>query len=138
MTIHKLLQAALLVFGATCCLLYPLAIVWPAGWAWHTGSPAASNYFLMIVGVYLTLGIFLIRAAADPQAHRSLIQFAIWSSVLHAAIMAAQSFGAPMHRGHLVGDVPALLLGAAVLGWLLHADRRAEPASGLAPAPAAP
>lgn len=123
MSTRKRLQAALLLFGITCCLLYPLAIVWPSGWAWHEGPPAASNYFMMIVGIYATLGIFLIRAAADPQAHRSLILFAIWSSVVHAAIMAVQSLREPAQIGHMIGDVPALLLVAAVLAWLLHADR---------------
>ncbi|MFS2108273.1 DUF6632 domain-containing protein [Sphingomonas sp. Sphisp140] len=123
MNTHKLLQAALILFGITCCLVYPLAIVWPSGWAWHEGAPAASNYFLMIVGVYATLGIFLIRAAADPQAHRSLILFAIWSSLVHGLIMGAQSFAQPMHMGHIPGDVSALLIMAAVLAWLLHADR---------------
>jgi hypothetical protein len=120
---HKLLQAALILFGTVCCLVYPLAIVWPSGWAWHEGPPAASDYFLMIVGVYATLGVFLIRAATDPQANRSLILFAIWSSLVHAAIMAVQSFTQPMHMGHIPGDVSALLIMAAVLGWLLHADR---------------
>jgi hypothetical protein len=122
MTTHKLLQTALILFGAVCCLVYPLAIFWPSGWAWHAGPPAASDYFLMIVGVYATLGIFLIRASADPQASRSLILFAIWSSLVHAAIMAVQSVTQPMHMGHLPGDVAALLIMAAVLGWLLHAD----------------
>lgn len=123
MTTHKLLQAALILFGAVSCLLYPLAVVWPSGWAWHAGPPVASDYFMMIVGLYLTLGVFLIRAAADPQANRPLILFAIWSSVVHAAIMAVQSLTQPMHMGHLAGDVPALLVAAAALGWLLHADR---------------
>ena len=122
MTTHKLLQAALLLFGTVCLLVYPLAILWPSGWAWHHGPPAASDYFIMIVGIYATLGIFLIRAAADPQAHRSLILFAIWSSLVHAAIMAVQSFGAPEHRGHLYGDVPALLLVAIVLGVLVRRE----------------
>ena len=123
MTTRKLLQAALILFGAVSCLLYPLAVVWPSGWAWHAGPPVASDYFMMIVGLYLTLGVFLIRAAADPQANRPLILFAIWSSVVHAAIMAVQSLTQPMHMGHMAGDVPALLVAAAALGWLLHADR---------------
>lgn len=123
MTTHRLLQTALVLFGLTCCLLYPLAVVWPSGWAWHDGPPAASNYFMMIVGLYATLGIFLIRAAAHPQANRSLILFAIWSSVVHAALMAVQSLRESRHIGHMAGDVPALLLVAVVLAWLLHADR---------------
>jgi hypothetical protein len=116
----KLLQIALFVFGVAFCLVYPLAIIWPSGWAWHEGPPTASNYFMMIVGIYATLGIFLIRASRDPIAHRSLIDFTIWSSVVHALIMATQSYSPAAHMGHLLGDVPALLFVAVVLGWLTY------------------
>lgn len=125
MSRRQLLQAALVLFGVVFCLIYPLAIVWPSGWAWHEGPPASSHYFVMIVGVYATLGLFLIRAARDPAANRSLIEFTIWSSVVHAAIMAVQSYTDPMRMGHLTGDVPALVLVALVLGVLLYGDRRA-------------
>ncbi len=57
MSAHRLLQMALAVFGATFLLIYPLAIVWPSGWAWHPGAPYESQYFMMIVGVYATLGV---------------------------------------------------------------------------------
>jgi hypothetical protein len=123
MSSHKLLQIALVLFGAVFCLVYPLAIFWPSGWAWHAGPPAASDYFLMIVAVYATLGIFLILAARNPAAHRSLILFTIWSSLAHAAVMAVEASGAAGQHGHLMGDVPALVLVAAVLGGLLYADR---------------
>ena len=125
MSTHNLWQVALAVFGAIFLLVYPLAIVWPSGWAWHAGAPAASQYFMMIVGVYATLGIFLIQASRNPQAHRSLIWFTVWSSVVHAGVMAVQSMPAE-HSGHLLGDVPALILVAIVLGGLLWSD--AEPA----------
>ena len=115
----SLLRFALVAFGSVFCLVYPLAIFWPSGWAWHEGPPADSQYFMMIVGVYATLGVFLIWAASNPAAHRSLILFTIVSSVVHGAIMAIQSFGHEMHRGHLLGDVPALILVAIVLGALL-------------------
>ncbi len=128
MTSHKILQIALVLVGALSCLLYPLAIVWPSGWAWHEGPPAASHYFMMIVGLYATLGVFLILAARDPRAARPLILFTIWSSLVHAAIMTVQSLGNPMHWGHLLGDVPALVLAAILLGALLHADGRAAAA----------
>jgi len=114
-----LLKLALIVFGAVFCLIYPLAIVWPSGWAWHAGAPYESDYFMMIVGVYATLGVFLILASRDPAANRSLILFTIVSSVVHAGIMAVQSLQMPEHRGHLYGDVPALLLVAVVLFVLL-------------------
>ena len=116
----KLLSAALIVFGAAFVLIYPLAIVWPSGWAWHEGSPASNDYFLMIVGVYATLGVFLIRAAKDPVANASLIWFVVWSSVVHALVMAWEAMRNPAMQGHLVGDVPALLLIAIVLGALMR------------------
>jgi FtsH-binding integral membrane protein len=118
MSAHRLLQIALAVFGATFLLIYPLAIVWPSGWAWHAGAPYESQYFMMIVGVYATLGVFLLNAARNPGAHRSLIWFTVWSSVVHGAIMGVQSMPAA-HCGHLLGDVPALFLVATILGGLL-------------------
>lgn len=126
---YWLLQVALVVFGAVMILLYPLAMVWPAGWAWHHGAPYESNYFMMIVGVYVTLGLFLINAARRPEANISLIWFTVVSSVVHAAIMAVQSFGSGHRMGHLWGDVPALLLAAVVLAVLVRA-------SGIGRAPA--
>ena len=119
----KLLSAALIVFGAAFCLIYPLAMFWPSGWAWHEGSPAASDYFMMIVGVYATLGIFMIMAARNPAAHASLIWFVVASSIVHAVVMAWESTRTAGMQGHLTGDVPVLLLVAAVLGFLMSRAR---------------
>ena len=125
----SLLKIALVVLGVVMLLIYPLAIVWPSGWAWHEGAPYSNDYYMMIVGVYAVLGIFLILAARDPLANKSLIWFAAWSSLVHAGIMAQQSFGMTggmNHMGHLMGDVPALLGVAVVLGGLLwNADKSA-------------
>ncbi|MGZ5922487.1 MAG: DUF6632 domain-containing protein [Rhizomicrobium sp.] len=122
---ESLLKLALGVFGVIFLLVYPLAIVWPSGWAWHQGAPQDSQYFMMIVGVYATLGVFLILAARDPRANLSLIWFTIWSSVVHAAIMAVQAMGHGEFMGHLMGDVPALLLVALVLGVLVWPLKKA-------------
>jgi hypothetical protein len=78
----------------------------------------------MIIGIYATLGVFLLLAAKDPARHLSLISFAIWSSIVHGLIMAIQSVSSPEHIGHLYGDVPALLLIAAILGYLCPAAAR--------------
>jgi hypothetical protein len=112
----KSLKIVLVVVGLTFIGgIYLLMMVWPSGWTWHTGH---SDYPLMIVGVYATLGVFLLMAVRDPEKNRNLIQFTIWSSVVHAAIMLVQSFGAGNH-GHLTGDVPALFVVAGVLAALL-------------------
>jgi len=113
----QLLRIALIIVGVIFVAgIYPLTIVWPAGWAWH--HMGQSMYLQMILGVYATLGVFLILASRDPLAHRSLIWFAVWSSIVHGAIMTVQSIVYPEHRGHLYGDVPALLIVAAVLALL--------------------
>ncbi|MGA7133907.1 MAG: DUF6632 domain-containing protein [Mycobacterium sp.] len=122
---YRLLQTALVAVGAVMILLYPLAVVWPAGWAWHAGAPYHSDYFMMIVGLYATLGLFLWNAARRPEANISLIWFTVCSSVVHAAIMAVQSFGGD-HMGHLWGDVPALLLVAIVLSALVLSSQLAN------------
>jgi hypothetical protein len=121
---NNLLRIALIAFGATFLLVYPLALVWPSGWAWHDGAPHDSQYFMMIVGVYATLGVFLLNAARNPQAHASLIWFTAVSSLVHAAVMAVQSLQHGEHFGHLLGDVPALILVAVVLSALAPATSR--------------
>jgi len=95
--------------------VFPLTRLWPAGWSWGTGH---SHYLMMILGVYATLGVFLIVASRNPLANRSLIWFTVWSSVVHALVMAGQALTDPMERGHLIGDVPALLVVAIVLAAL--------------------
>ena len=72
----------------------------------------------MILGIYATLGVFLMIASRDPIAHRSLIWFTVWSSIVHGGIMGIQSASNPHHIGHLFGDVAALIAVAAVLAVL--------------------
>ena len=113
----KYLRTVLLLVGLIFTFgIYPLTIIWPSGWAWHTGQ---SDYLQMILGIYATLGVFLIVASRDPLAHRSLIWFTVWSSVVHGGIMAVQSVANPEHIGHLWGDVLALLVVAAALAFLM-------------------
>lgn len=112
----KYLRASLIIFGVIFVFaVYPLTVLWPAGWAWHHGR---SEYLEMIIAIYATLGVFLLLAARDPERHLSLISFAIWSSIVHGGVMAVQAIGNPIHAGHLAGDVPALFIVAAVLAWL--------------------
>jgi hypothetical protein len=111
------LRIALIVIGLVATFgFYPLTVVWPSGWAWGHGH---SHYLMMIVGIYATLGVFLLIASRDPMAHKSLIWFTVWSSVVHGGIMAVQSFNDPAEHGHLIGDVPVLFCVAIVLAVLM-------------------
>lgn len=123
----KYLRIALLLVGLIFIFgIYPLTILWPSGWAWHTSG--RSDYLQMILGIYVTLGIFLVVASRNPLANLSLIWFTVWSSVVHGGIMAAQSFANTEHMGHLWGDVLALFLVAAVLAILTPRGSGAKPA----------
>jgi uncharacterized protein DUF6632 len=126
---NPLLSVALIVFGTAFGSLYLMLVIWPSGWAWHQGSPASSDYFMMIAGVYAVLGVFMIRAARDPAAHASLIWFVVWSSLAHALVMGLEAFRTPMMKGHLVGDVPFLMVIAGVLATLMNRAKVARPAT---------
>ncbi|MGE5736689.1 MAG: DUF6632 domain-containing protein [Acidobacteriota bacterium] len=116
----KYLRIALVLVGLTFIVgIYALVLVWPAGWSWHSGhSGHLPHYLQMILGVYATLGVFLLIASRNPLGNLSLIWFTVWSSVVHAGIMAAQSLANPEFIGHLWGDVLALFLVAGVLAYL--------------------
>ena len=113
---QQYLRIALIVVGVIFTFgIYPVSILWPSGWTWGQGH---SHYLPMILGVYATLGIFLIMASRDPARNTSLIWFTVWSSVVHALVIAVQAVVNTEHLGHLVGDVPFLLVAAAVLALL--------------------
>ena len=111
-----ILVGLIFIFG-----IYTLGIVWPSGWVWGEVGPHSfmpSHYLTMIIGVYATLGVFLIIASKNPAAYASLIWFTVWSSFVHSGIMAVQALIDGNEHGHLVGDVPALLVVAIVLAAL--------------------
>ena len=111
----KYLKIVLVVVGLTFMFgIFLLSIVWPSGWSW--GQPESLQ---MIMGIYFVLGVFLLLASRNPLAHRSLIWFTIWSSLAHGVIMGAQALAMSQHRGHLPGDVLALLVVAALLAALM-------------------
>ena len=93
--------------------------LWPPGWVW---TPSQPQYEQMLIGVYATLGVFLILAAREPLKNLSLIWFTIWSSIVHGGIMFVQAMEDETERAHLLGDIPAILLMAAVL-WILVPKR---------------
>lgn len=114
------LRVVLVFTGIVALSLYPLMHLWPSGWRWN---PNQYQYEQMMVGIYATLGIFLIIAAKNPLANISLIKFTIWSSLVHATIMLFQVIYAPNEYPHLYGDIPALYIAAILLAIFLPTAR---------------
>jgi len=113
----RILRVALVLVGLIFLFgVYPLMMtLWPSGWRW---SPNQPQYEQMILGVYATLGVFLLIASRNPLRHLSLIWFTVFSSLVHAGIMTEQALSIPSERAHLLGDVPALFLVAVLLAIL--------------------
>jgi hypothetical protein len=116
------LVGLIFVFG-----VYPLMMTWwPSGWRWQPNQP---EYEQMILGIYATLGVFLLIASRDPLRHLSLIWFTVWSSLVHAGIMAVQAISDPSEHAHLLGDIPALVIVAGILAILTRRSGAVEAAS---------
>ncbi len=69
----------------------------------------------MMLSLYVTLGIFLLLAARNPSAHRSLIAFTAWSSFAHAAVMGRQALRHLIPSGELIGVAALIIIGVALI-----------------------
>ncbi len=84
----------------------------------------------MMMSLYATLGVFLLLAARNPSANRSLIAFTAWSSFAHAGLMAGQAFANLIARGELIGSVVLVVIGVALIA-LAPAKQRVEKGSAV-------
>ena len=82
----------------------------------------------MMMSLYVTLGIFLLLAARNPSANRSLIAFAAWSSFAHAALMGVQASLNLIPRRELMGVGFFVIVGIALIA-LAPAKQSGERAS---------
>jgi tryptophan-rich sensory protein len=85
----------------------------------------------MMMSLYVTLGIFLILAARNPSANRSLISFTAWSSFAHAAVMSLQAFRNFIARGELIGSAALVVIGVVLIA-LAPAKQSSERVSAAA------
>jgi hypothetical protein len=85
-------------------LVYPMAV-------FVRQEPALS----MMLSVYVTLGVFLLLAARNPGAHRSLIAFTAWSSLAHAAVMGYQGMRHMVARAELIGVAVLVVIGVVLI-----------------------
>jgi hypothetical protein len=118
---ERALKVVLVVVGVIFCgLAYPLVM-------FVKQDPALA----MMMSLYVTLGIFLIMAARNPSANRSLIAFAAWSSFAHASVMAVQAYLGFIARRELLGVAIFIVIGVALIA-LAPAKEAVERASAVA------
>ena len=93
-----------------------VGLLFLAGGVYGLMQSNQSAYAQMLISVYVTLGVFLLLAARNPSANRSLIAFTAWSSFAHGAVMAVQAFRNVIPRGDLLGAVlPLVIIGVALI-----------------------
>ncbi len=80
---------------------------------WHANQSMYTDD--MMLSLYIALGIFLLIAARNPSASRSLIAFTAWSSFAHAAVMAVMAFQNANYRWDLVGVAALIIVGVALI-----------------------
>jgi hypothetical protein len=102
---ERALQIVLVLVGLLFCAgVYPLL-------KFTQQNPALA----MMLSVYVTLGIFLLLAARNPSANRSLIAFTAWSSFVHGGLMAFQAFRNMIARTELLGVAAFVVIGVTLV-----------------------
>lgn len=108
---ERALKVVLVLVG----LLF-LAAIYPVVMDLKHPGPPDDTGDTMMMGIYFTLGAFLLLAARKPAAHRSLIAFAAWSSFAHAIVMSTLGFHVPSEKtGFLIGSAVLVVIGIALL-----------------------
>jgi len=106
---QRVLKAVLVLVGLVFSAgVYPVAeSLWQQNQSMYT--------FDMMLSLYVALGIFLLIAARNPSAHRSLIAFTAWSCFAHAAVMTVTSFSKGGYRGDLWGVAVLVVIGVSLV-----------------------
>jgi len=104
--------------------IYPVVTSVRSGW-----EANKEDALPMMLSLYVTLGIFLLLAARNPSANRSVIAFAAWSSFAHAAVMAVMAVRLASERGGLLMAAAVFSVIGAALIVLAPAKQSGERAS---------
>jgi uncharacterized membrane protein HdeD (DUF308 family) len=93
MTRDRILKVVLVIVG----LLFVAGVYPIVMYLWRPGNESPGD--TMMLSLYVTLGVFLLIAMRNPSAHRSLIAYAAWANLAHAAVMTVMAFRIPGQRG---------------------------------------
>ena len=99
------LKVALVVVGLVfVALVYPMVL--------FVRQEAALS---MMLSVYAPLGVFLLLAARNQSANRSLIAFTAWSSFAHAGLMGFQAMKHMIAGTETIGVLVLITIGIVLL-----------------------
>ena len=121
---ERALQVLLILSGLVC-----LAGLYPLSGALREGPATTINrQDQMILGIYISLGVFLLIAARNPRQHRTLILFAGWSTLAHDGVMIVQGIQYHDLRNDLLGFAFIAVIGLALIALTPAKQARASDA----------
>ena len=97
---HKFLPLALRVVGLIFIFgIYPLSVLWPSGWAWHSGR---SEYLEMIVAIY-ALTFIASMAEAGWKVKNTLILATVLAAGSYLAFVVVLKLQFPVWPAFITG-----------------------------------
>lgn len=111
---------SLLLFGVLSAGLMFKAPILDKGGAlnWAVWDDLNDHVPLMITVIYFVWSIFLIRAARNPKAYASFLDFTMWANLAHGLIMMPQAFYGHEYHGKFMTDIPWVLVLSAAIAFL--------------------
>jgi hypothetical protein len=137
----RLLSVVLKAFGVLLLALFTTLITLTAldsplvddggALVWMRWQPFSKHVELMLEVVYWVWAVFLLRAARNPLAYLSFLDFTAWANLAHGLLMVVQTFIVAHHMHKLATDDLLTLLLAGLIFWLRPraAERRVAAAA---------
>ena len=120
-----LFQKFLTVYGWLSLALFGVLMIgfivqptsWDVGgpWHWLIWDRIDDRVAPMLLAVYVVWSIFIIRAARDPVANKTFIDFTVWANIAHGLAMIPHALMGPEYRMKLLTDIPWVFLPAIAL-----------------------
>ena len=115
---ERALKVVLVILG----LLFVASIYPIVGGVLHANASGEDHGDTMMLSLYFAMGIFLLLAARNPVAHRSLIVFAGWANIAHGAVMGLMSIRLVSERSDFLWAM-AMFVGIGLVLLLLSPGR---------------
>jgi len=89
-----------------------------SAWHWLIWDRIGDHVAPMLLAVYVVWSIFIIRAARDPIANATFLDFTIWANVAHGIAMIPHALMAPDYHIKFLTDIPWVFVPAIAIPLL--------------------
>ena len=89
-----------------------------SAWHWLIWDRIGDHVAPMLLAVYVVWSIFIIRAARDPIANATFLDFTIWANVAHGIAMIPHALMTPDYHIKFLTDIPWVFVPAIAIPLL--------------------